>query len=216
MSDFSLAEQFVEKEQQHEADHLGMWTFLATEILFFGALFATYTAYHFLYPEGFKQGAGELDVVLGTLNTGILLTSSLTMALAVHAAEVENRKKTLVLLALTCLLGTVFLGVKFYEYAHKYHEHLIPGPGFQVPAKIDEAPAGFEMFIYLYFFMTALHALHVVLGVLVLALLCGLIAGNYLRRNTSVVLEMAGLYWHFVDIVWIFLFPFLYLIGRSS
>ncbi|MCA9417388.1 MAG: cytochrome c oxidase subunit 3 family protein [Candidatus Omnitrophica bacterium] len=216
MADLILSDHFVDQEQQHEADHLGMWTFLVTEILFFGALFATYCAYHFLYPKGFHAGSNELHVTLGTINTGILLTSSLTMALSVHAAEVKDKKRILIFLAVTCLLGLVFLGVKSFEYAHKFHEHLVPGPNFVIPEEVGGYIPGFEMFIFLYFFMTGLHALHVLIWIVLLAVLFILVASDRLTKSSAIVLEMSGLYWHFVDIVWIFLFPLLYLLGRSS
>ena len=187
--------------------------FLATEVLFFGALFVGYTVYRWLYPAAFAAGSARLDLVLGAINTAVLLTSSLTMALAVRSAQLGRGKLSALLLVATILLGLAFLGIKYEEYHHKWTEHLIPGPRFHME-EIQTSAA--QLFFCLYFGMTGLHALHMIIGI---ALLLGLLAPVYLGwfgpENHNFV-EGLGLYWHFVDIVWIFLFPLLYLVGRHG
>lgn len=208
----TLADQFETYEQQREAASLGVWIFLVTEVMFFGGLFAAYIAYRFLYPAAFVASSRKLDVELGALNTAVLLTSSLTMALAVRSAQIGRAKLSALFLGLTALLGGAFLGIKFTEYGHKFAEHLVPGPSFHLP--------GFErsgqLFFSLYFGMTGLHALHMIIGI---AFLLGLMAptyrGKFSPENHNFI-EGVGLYWHFVDIIWIFLFPLLYLVGRHG
>lgn len=205
-----LAHQFDDLAQQHEAGNLGMWAFLGTEIMFFGGLFAGYTIYRALYFTAFTAGSRLLDVRLGAVNTAVLIGSSLTMALAVRSAQLGRRKAIVGFLLLTILLGGVFLGVKAYEYNHKFENHLMPGIDFQYAG---ERAAQVELFLCFYFFMTGLHALHMVVGIgllTVLAIMAG--RGKFSAEYFSPV-EVSGLYWHFVDIVWIFLFPLLYLIG---
>jgi cytochrome c oxidase subunit 3 len=206
----AVAHQFEDLEQQHEANLLGMWAFLATEVLFFGGLFTVYMVYRTAYPLVFAEASHHLDVVLGTINTWVLLTSSLTAALAVHYAQLQRRHEPARLLLLTLALGLVFLVIKGLEYYHKYEEHLIPGRSFQWPGA-ESGPA--QLFFGLYFVMTGLHALHMVIGIGVAAVMAWLAwRGHYLADYMPV--ELFGLYWHFVDIVWIFLFPLLYLISR--
>ena len=205
-----LAHQFDDLEQQHEAGNLGMWAFLGTEIMFFGGLFAGYTIYRALYFAAFAAGSRLLDVRLGATNTAVLIGSSLTMALAVRSAQLGRRKAIVVFLLLTILLGSVFLGVKAYEYHHKFENHLVPGIDFQYTG--EQAPQ-VQLFLCFYFFMTALHALHMIVGIGILAVLAAMAwRGKFSAEYFSPV-EVSGLYWHFVDIVWIFLFPLLYLIG---
>jgi cytochrome c oxidase subunit 3 len=206
-----VAHQFDDAEQQREASALGMWLFLVTEIMFFGGLFTTYMVYRSLYPAAFHAGSHELDITLGTFNTVVLLSSSLTMALAVHAAQVSRRGMLITCLILTMALGSVFLGVKAYEYWHKWHEHLVPGPTF---AYGGPDPGNAQLFFSLYFGMTGLHALHMVIGLGVLAILTVRAVQGMFGRFYYSPVEMAGLYWHFVDLVWIYLFPLLYLLGR--
>ena len=206
-----LAHQFDDVEQQRDAATLGMWVFLVTEVMFFGGMFTAYVVYRSLFPAAFGHASNHLDVRLGTTNTAVLITSSLTMALAVYAAEIGRRRALLWSLAATMALGSTFLCIKFYEYAHKFHEGLVPGPAFTY-AGPDAKQA--ELFFSVYFVMTGVHALHMVIGV---GLLTWLVLGARRGRfgptyNTPV--ELCGLYWHFVDVVWIFLFPLLYLIGR--
>jgi cytochrome c oxidase subunit 3 len=209
----ALAHQFDSLAQQKEVATLGMWVFLATEVLFFGGLFATYAIYRAWYPEAFAAASHELDVALGTINTVVLITSSLTMALAVHAAQLGQRKLVLLFLAATMILGAVFLGIKSVEYYHKFVEHHVPGPGFQFEREHFRHA---QLFFSLYFIMTGLHALHMVIGIGIM-----LVMFWWSWRGTITVeyyspIEISGLYWHFVDIVWIFLFPLLYLIGRHA
>jgi cytochrome c oxidase subunit 3 len=206
-----LAEQFDDLEQQREAVQLGMWAFLTTEVMFFGGLFTGYAVYRWSHPAAFAEASRHLDVLLGTVNTAVLICSSLTMALAVHAASLGRKRPTAGWLALTIALGSVFLGIKAIEYSHKFHEHLVPGRHFHMEG--TQGASG-QLFFSFYFAMTGVHALHMVIGIAILAvLIVKALRGRYGPENHSAV-EMTGLYWHFVDIVWIFLFPLLYLIGR--
>ncbi len=207
-----LAHHFDSLEQQFESARLGMWAFLATEVMFFGGLFAVYTVYRSLYPEVFAEASHHLPMMIGAINTGVLLCSSLTMALAVHAAQVGKRKQLIVFLLLTILLGSVFLGVKVYEYYDKYHDQLMPIFGLPFVWEGDHAERA-RVFYSLYFAMTGFHALHMILGISVLAVLAILAWRNWFSPEYFTPVEMTGLYWHFVDIVWVFLYPLLYLIG---
>jgi cytochrome c oxidase subunit III len=206
-----LQHQFDTVEQQREASSFGMWVFLVTEILFFGGLFTAYTVYRHQYSRAFAEASRHLDITLGTFNTAVLIISSLTMALAVWSAAVGRRKAIIVFLLLTMALGGVFLGVKAVEYTHKFHDHLVPGPSFHYEGP-HAGPA--EIFFSLYFTMTGLHAAHMIIGIgLLTALVLKARKGLYTPEYHTPI-EVSGLYWHFVDIVWIFLFPLLYLIGR--
>ena len=209
----ALAHHFDDLAQQKEAATLGMWVFLVTEVLFFGGLFMVYTVYRRWYPDAFAAASHELDVVLGTINTAVLITSSLTMALAVHAAQLGKRHVLMLLLTATMVLGVVFLGIKSLEYYHKFTEHHVPGPGFQFE---KEYVRHAQLFFSLYFLMTGLHALHMIIGLGIMTWMLvwswrGVITAEYYSP-----IEISGLYWHFVDIVWIFLFPLLYLVGRHA
>ena len=209
--DAALAHQFDDVDQQKEAATLGMWVFLVTEVLFFGGLFAAYVVYRASFPAAWAEASHELDIMLGGINTAILICSSLTMALAVQGAQLGRRNMLVIFLALTILLGGAFLGIKAVEYRHKYVEHHVPGPGFVFPG--DHAPQ-VELFFALYFTMTGMHGLHMVIGI---GLLANLMRQGWRGRFGAgyyTPVEMVGLYWHFVDIVWIFLFPLLYLLGR--
>ena len=207
----ALAHQFDDLDQQYDASTLGMWAFLLTEIMLFGGLFTGYAIYRMAYPEGFAEGSHHLDVLLGTLNTAILIGSSLMMAMAVHAAQ-EGRQQLLIrFLLFTMALGLVFLGIKGYEYWHKFHEHLIPGIAFEYDS--PQAPH-VELFLFFYFVMTGLHAIHMIVGFGLLAVLAILAWRGRFSPTYHTPVEIVGLYWHFVDIVWIFLYPLLYLIGR--
>ncbi len=208
-----VAHQFEDAAQQRDAVTLGMWTFLATEVLFFGGMFTGYTVYRTALPDAFVAGSRQLDFALGTVNTAVLILSSLTMAFAVHAAETRKRARLAAFLAATMALGAVFLGIKFHEYAAKFAEHLVPGHGFVPPAG---APGAVEIFFSFYFVMTGMHALHMLVGEGILAtLLVRSLRGRFDGgRHAPVVIS--GLYWHFVDVVWIFLYPLLYLVGARS
>src|SRR5207237_147915 len=159
----ALAHHFDSLAQQSEATTLGMWVFLVTEVLFFGGLFATYMVYRSQFPEAFAAASHELDVTLGTINTIVLITSSLTMALAVHAAQLGQRKLLMLFLILTMVLGAVFLGIKSVEYYHKFAEHHVPGPDFHFEPEQFQKHA--QLFFSLYFVMTGLHALHMIIGI---------------------------------------------------
>jgi cytochrome c oxidase subunit 3 len=207
----ALAHHFDSLEQQQEASTLGMWVFLVTEVMFFGGLFMAYIVYRTWHPDAFAAGSSHLDIVLGGVNTVVLICSSLTMALAVHAAQTSWRRGQVVFLVLTMALGATFLVIKAFEYADKFEHHLVPGPSFEWPDEKLKAPV--QMFYSLYFAMTGLHALHMVIGFgIMLWLLWHANKGRFSAEYYSQV-EVSGLYWHFVDIVWIFLFPLLYLIG---
>jgi cytochrome c oxidase subunit 3 len=208
-----LQHHFDNMEQQAEASTLGMWVFLVTEVLFFGGLFATYMIYRSWYPDAFAVASHELDVVLGTTNTVVLITSSLTMALAVHAAQLGQRKLLMTFLILTMILGGVFLGIKSVEYYHKFVEHHIPGPGFQFEKEYFRHA---QIFFSLYFVMTGLHAIHMIIGIGIMLVMLWWSWNGTITAEYSSPIEISGLYWHFVDIVWIFLFPLLYLIGRHA
>lgn len=208
-----VAHQFDDLEQQREADELGMWTFLGTEILFFGGVFLAYTLYRLRDEAGFAEASATMSLWLGALNTAVLLCSSLTAALAVHAGETSRRGMLIVCLALTMVLGAVFLGIKSYEYYEKYEEHHMPLFGLPFEYHGEAKPETAQLFFNLYFLMTGIHAIHMVIGmgvftVMLVKALRGGLLGEY-----STPVHIAGLYWHFVDIVWVFLFPFLYLIG---
>jgi cytochrome c oxidase subunit 3 len=209
----ALAHHFDSLDQQREATTLGMWVFLVTEVLFFGGLFMVYTVYRSWYPDAFAAASHELDIVLGTTNTAVLITSSLTMALAVHAAQLNQRKLLTTFLVLTILLGATFLGIKSVEYYHKFVEHHIPGPGFQFE---KEYARHAQLFFSLYFLMTGLHAMHMIIGIGIMLWMLAWARRGIITAEYYSPIEISGLYWHFVDIVWIFLFPLLYLLGRHG
>ena len=204
-----LQHHFDSVEQQRDASSLGMWVFLVTEILFFGGFFLAYTVYRWQYATGFALASQKMDIVLGTVNTAVLICSSLTMAMAVHSAATGRRRPLRLFLVLTILLGAAFLVIKAVEYTEHAHHHLFPGPGFRFPGPYAK-PA--EIFFSLYFGMTGLHAAHMIVGIGLLSTL--LLQSKRFTPEYHTPVEMSGLYWHFVDIVWIFLFPLLYLIGR--
>jgi len=210
-----LHHQFEEIEQQRDAGNMGMWVFLATEVLFFGGLFTTYTVYRSLYFAGFEVGSHLLERPFGAAMTFILLGSSFTMALSIHAIRMGRRKLLCALLLLTIILGAIFLGIKFTEYAEKWHEHLVPGLNFHPTVdQLRGAPGdAVDLFLCFYFFMTGLHALHMIVGIGLLSVMAIRAWNRSLSQANYQQLEVSGLYWHFVDIIWIFLFPLLYLIG---
>lgn len=208
-----VAHQFEDAAQQHEAVTLGMWAFLITEVMFFGGLFTAYAIYRMQYPAAFDEGSHLLDIKLGAFNTVVLILSSLTMALAVRSSQMAKKSGTLFFLLATLVLGGIFLGVKAVEYSTKFAHHLIPGHGF---SPHGPNPLGLEIFYSLYFAMTGMHALHMIIGASVLLALIFMTAKNKINARYHSPIEMFGLYWHFVDIVWIFLFPLLYLLGRHA
>ncbi|HMC12522.1 MAG TPA: cytochrome c oxidase subunit 3 family protein [Pirellulaceae bacterium] len=207
-----LAHHFDDLQQQHEAGEMGMWLFLCTEIMFFGGLFLAYTIYRTHDEAAFAAASRELDLFWGTVNTAVLLTSSLTMALAAHAAETYQKKKLIVLLTATMILGSAFIGIKGMEYHHKYVHELMPLLGLPFVWH-GASPGHAELFFDLYFLMTGVHALHMLIGLGVMLVLLGKASRGGLLGDFSAPVRITGLYWHFVDIVWVFLFPLLYLIG---
>lgn len=210
----ALRVQFDTAEQQKDASTLGMWIFLITEIMFFGGMFLAYTYYRFSYPAIFAVASSSLNVYVGAANTVVLLCSSLTMVLAVRAAQLGRRKGIVGYLILTLLLGGVFLGVKAFEWHEKFVEHHVPGPGFHLEGIPDAAQGHAQLFFSLYFGMTGLHALHMVIGVGILSSLIVMAWRGKYSASYMTPVDLSGLYWHFVDVIWIYLFPLLYLISR--
>jgi cytochrome c oxidase subunit 3 len=206
-----LQHHFDDMAQQIDASTLGMWVFLVTEIMFFGGLFTAYLVYRHAYSEGFAEASHHLNVTWGAVNTIVLIVSSLTMALAVRSAQISAPARTQVAwIAATMVLGAAFLGVKAIEYTDKFTHHLVPGPNFHWEGK---HPAPAQIFYSLYFCMTGLHALHMIIGLGIMTVIGIMAWRRQFDADYYTPVEIAGLYWHFVDIVWIFLFPLLYLIG---
>lgn len=205
-----ISHQFVSAEQQKETTRLGMWTFLASEVLFFGALFTGYTVYRIEFHDGFAEASGHLYRWIGIGNTAVLLVSSLTMALAVHAAVAGRRSLTAGLLGMTALLGAVFLAVKGVEYRLDYHDAIVPVLRFDA-AKFEH-PGQAAMHLVFYFIMTGLHAVHLLAAVAVAGVCAVRTGAGSLGLGEGTRLEALGLYWHFVDVVWVFLLPLLYFI----
>ena len=238
----ALQHHFDTMGQQKEAAVVGMWVFLLTEILFFGGLFAAYMIYRIWYFDAFAEASRSLSLFWGGLNTAVLIGSSLTMAMAVRSAQTNKRTATVNWLVLTMILGTVFLGVKVIEYADKFEHHHVPGYNFQWAAAHEAPAAGAEhapgaevavaeghrelslnadqlqlttqIYFSLYFTMTGLHALHMIIGIGIMLVITWMAHKGRFDEQYYTPVEMAGLYWHFVDIVWIFLFPLLYLVER--
>jgi cytochrome c oxidase subunit 3 len=239
-----LAHHFEDLEQQRESAELGMWVFLVTEFMFFGGLFMCYLAYRYWYGPEFAAGSSTMSVVLGTINTLVLLTSSLTMALGVHAAHESKRQALVGFLLATVVLGSVFLGVKAFEYYEKYTHQHIPFAGLpfewheehrsgsretsdappqsselsRVPLH-EEPPLrqeGLKTFFNVYFLMTGFHAFHMIIGIAILIALAVMAHRGGLLGESSIIVHNVGLYWHFVDLVWVYLFPFLYLIAARG
>ncbi|MGE5359031.1 MAG: cytochrome c oxidase subunit 3 family protein [Bacteroidales bacterium] len=208
-----LMHHFDDMGQQREAATLGMWVFLITEVLFFGGLFTAYMVYRVWYPSTFGIASRELSIWSGSMMTVVLITSSLTMAMAVHAAALGKRTHIVGFLGLTLVLGIVFVAMKFMEYYHEYLSHHIPGHGFQIEGA---DPNNAQIFFSLYFTMTGLHALHMFIGFGIILTMMWMAWRNYFSERWHTPVEVAGLYWHFVDIIWIFLFPLLYLIDRHK
>ncbi len=197
-----------EAAADYQGAKMGMWLFLFTEILLFGGLFVLYAAYLHRYPIQFHEGGLELNVVMGAVNTVVLITSSLCVALAVSALQRGQKALSLRLLAATIALAAVFMVIKFFEWSAKHHHGLFPGL-----EHFDTLPPGQGVFFSLYYSMTGLHGLHVVVGALVLGWTMLMIHKGRCTQDDFVLLENAGLYWHLVDLVWIYLFPLFYLIA---
>jgi cytochrome c oxidase subunit III len=220
-----LQHHFDTLEQQKEASTFGMWVFIAQEIMFFGGMFAAYMIYRVWYHDGFVAASHELNMVLGGINTVVLIASSLTVALAVHAAQEGKQNQIVTFLSLTGILGLVFLVIKYFEYSEKIVGHHLPGGGsivlfpaagfFDVSADPHLASLApqVRMFMILYFALTGMHALHMIIGAGILAVILWMAMKGRFSPRWYTPVEIFGLYWHFVDIVWIFLFPLLYLVS---
>jgi cytochrome c oxidase subunit 3 len=228
----ALQHHFENMEQQREAGTLGMWVFLVTEIMFFGGMFLAYTLYRSKYPFAFASASNHLDITLGAVNTGVLIFSSFTMAMSVYFTQIGKSRPQILCLVITIILGLTFLGIKAVEYKSKYDDALVPG------RLIPNRPFGptvahegdtdhhklhllgnatvkqVELFYWIYFAMTGMHALHMIIGVGLFAFLTYKAWKGAYSQEYYTPIENAGLYWHFVDIVWIYLFPLLYLIDR--
>ncbi|MGD0914468.1 MAG: cytochrome c oxidase subunit 3 family protein [Terracidiphilus sp.] len=214
LAEHNLKHHFADLEQQKATSTFGMWLFLVTEIMFFGGLFAAYLIYRLSYFNAWVAGSQTMEIQYGAINTVVLICSSLTMVMAVHSAKIGNRKLTAIFLILTLILGFGFLGIKAVEYHNHWVHHEVPGANFHFEHEGNYDPRHVEIFFSLYFAMTGMHAVHMLIGA---GLLTWLLIANARRRfspeyNTPV--EMVGLYWHFVDLIWIYLFPLLYLISH--
>lgn len=205
-----LQHHFSDVEQQKESAKLGMWLFLVTEVLLFGGLFCFYAIYRAWYPEMFFQAHKVLDIGLGALNTVVLITSSVTMALAIRSMQLGRQKATFWLLGSTLALAGTFLVVKYFEYAHKFHLGQLPGKWYTFQGIEGTNP---HVFFSVYFAMTGLHGFHVVGGMAVIGWLMVKTAKGHFSSGYYTPIELTGLYWHLVDLIWIFLFPLLYLIS---
>ncbi len=213
-----LAHHFEDLEQQRESHALGMWVFMAQEFLFFGGLFGAYTVYRFIYPEGWMVGSQQLDALIGGANTIVLLFSSFTMAMAVRYAQLGENGKVILNILLTMGFGLAFMVLKYFEYSAKFAHGLVPfeGLGYGFTNAAVAAVPGTRLFFGFYFIMTGMHALHMIIGKgLMTWIIIEIMRGNVSKERHSLV-ENFGLYWHFVDIVWIFLFPLLYLLGATQ
>ena len=219
-TDSVVAHHFEDYEQQTESAMLGMWLFLAQEIMFFGGLFAAYMVYRMKYPDAWATGSNELQLGWGAFNTVVLLISSVTMATSVWCAQKGKNKELFWGLVVTLILGMVFLGVKVIEYSAKFEHHLFPGVNFHYtagPGLVGNPTQGqLELFFVLYFIMTGMHALHMIIGAGILVWLLVLVKMNHFHPRKYMKIELFGFYWHFVDIVWVFLFPLLYLLHRHA
>ena len=208
----ALEVQFDTEAQQKDASTLGMWIFLITEVMFFGGMFTAYTVYRRAYSDAFAVASSSLNVTIGAINTAVLLVSSFTMVMAVRAAQLGQRRMIVLFLVVTLIFGGIFLGVKAYEWNEKFEQHHVPGPSFHLDGVPQQGHA--QLFFSLYFAMTGLHALHMVIGVGIISWLIWLARQGRFTAEYNTPVDIAGLYWHFVDIIWIFLFPLLYLIDR--
>jgi cytochrome c oxidase subunit III len=205
-----VSDHFVDREQQNEASHIGMWLFIAQEAMFFGGLVCAYFYYRYKYPEVFAEGSEQLNYMMGMGNTVVLLASSVTMAMCVWATQVGKWKQQMVYLTSTIGLGTIFLVVKAFEYHEKWLHGLVPHFNWH-PEHLNDPVKG-ELFFSLYFIMTGMHAFHMVIGFGIASVFLVLCWNRKFGPNMYLPVEYFGLYWHFVDIVWVFLFPLMYLV----
>ena len=207
----ALRHQFDNVEQQKDASTFGMWVFLVTEILFFGGMFCCYTVYRSMYPSAFGHASNHLDVILGAISTAVLICSSFTMACAVNSAATGAKNALVGFLWVTILFAAAFLVIEMSEWRMLYNEGLMPGFNFTYR---DIDPAHVQLFFCMYFAMTGLHASHVTIGIGLLAVMAIRASRGTFTPQYYTPIEVSGLYWHFVDLVWIFLFPLYYLIAR--
>lgn len=205
-----LAHHFGEMEQQRESAKLGMWIFLLTEILLFGGLFTAYAIYRAWNPDMFYNAHKHLNIILGSVNTIVLISSSLTMAIAIRSTQLGNGKRTLIFLSVTLFFAAVFLVIKYFEYHHKFELGQLPGKYYTYTGIEGNNP---HIFFSIYFMMTGLHGIHVIVGMGLITWMIRKTFKNTFSAEYYTPLEMTGLYWHLVDIIWIFLFPLLYLVG---
>jgi cytochrome c oxidase subunit 3 len=205
-----VAHHFSTATQQQESAKLGMWIFLLTEVLLFGGLFAFYSFYRSWNPDLFYDAHKFLNITLGTINTVILIVSSLTIALAIHYIRENNRQKTILFLVVTLILAFTFLVIKYFEYSHKFHLGQLPGKYYTFTGLDGTNP---HVFFSVYFVLTGLHALHVIAGIVTIGWILRRTVKNHFSAQYYTPVELAGLYWHLVDLIWIYLFPLLYLIG---
>ncbi len=219
----ALVHQFSDAQQQKNAASLGMWLFLVTEIMFFGGMFCAYLIYRLTYFNAFAAGSQQLNIWLGATNTAVLIVSSVTVVLAVRAAEAGKRKLLVGYLVVTVLLGLTFLVIKGFEYKEKFEKHHVPGATFNFTEKFDDNGKQIpveskqaELFFSIYFVMTGMHALHMIIGCGLFSVLAFLAWKGHYTSTYFTPIENGGLYWHLVDIIWIYLFPLLYLISRHS
>lgn len=207
--DPALKSYFATREQQFDASKIGMWLFLTTEILMFGGLFVGFGLMQARFPEAFLNAHHHLDKSLGALNTIVLLISSFTMVMAVWAAQHSKKQLLITMLLITLACAGIFLGVKYFEYSHKFHEGLLPGKFYHHEG--DTVPNQF-MFFSFYFMMTGLHGIHILGGMVVITWLLVRAMKGHFTANYYTPVDLVGLYWHLVDLIWIYLFPLLYLI----
>jgi cytochrome c oxidase subunit 3 len=213
-----LPVQWETKAQHNESNILGMWLFIAQEIMFFGGLFTAYAVYRMKYPDAWAAGAEHLNVPLGALNTVVLLVSSLTMAMSVYFTQTDRYRALLASFAATLILGATFLVVKYFEYTAKWETGYVPALNWHpehLPHDIPNQHA-IQLYYVLYFTMTGMHALHMVIGIVLGGIFWVMAAKRKYGPNRHMPIEIFGFYWHFVDIVWVFLFPMIYLIPHPS
>jgi cytochrome c oxidase subunit 3 len=207
-----LAHHFADVRQQHDSATLGMWVFLVTEAMLFGGMFLAYTVYRVSYSAEFAAASAKLNIVFGGVNTVVLLTSSLTMALAVYWTQTGQQARVPVALILTALLGTAFLVIKGFEYHGDYQEDLMPGLAFDEHAW-GPHPERVKLFLVIYYIMTGVHAIHLTIGIGVIGILAVMARRGHFTPGYYYPVEVGGLYWHFVDVIWVFLLPLLYIVG---
>jgi cytochrome c oxidase subunit 3 len=209
----ALGEQYEALEQQHSAAELGMWIFLATEVMLFGGLFTAYSVYRVVYPQGFAEGSRHLNLLYGATNTAVLIVSSLSMALAVRSAQAGQQRLLVRYLLATAAIGSVFMAIKAAEYYQHYAEGMVPQLAWRYNGPYPDAV---QLFFFAYFALTGLHAIHLTIAIVAVLITAFLARHGRFLSDRHIPVEVLGLYWHFVDMVWIFLLPLLYLFGLSA